>query len=216
MKPKTRTYNSQHFNKHGFRFTRFVNLIQQCVALVETFRSIQNCCIKYSTQHQHFAKMFTFLYNTMLPICMVTLVKWVTKNVWPRRVYKKNVPVRILGTRFEARNCFSEPGPQDTYLIGMNDLNWYELHVNFFTQNNCKTSFFLEWIVVENYVVDMLTHFPPTAWQILQTSQNISVITPLPPIYSIKSCQSCLNMFIFWYSAIANTAFRPGITKSAQ
>jgi hypothetical protein len=27
----------------------------------------------------------------------------------------KNVPARLLGTRFEARNCICEPGPQDAY-----------------------------------------------------------------------------------------------------
>jgi hypothetical protein len=27
----------------------------------------------------------------------------------------KHVPVRILGSRFKARNCISEPSPQETY-----------------------------------------------------------------------------------------------------
>jgi hypothetical protein len=27
----------------------------------------------------------------------------------------KNVPVRLLGTRFEPRNCTSEPGPRESY-----------------------------------------------------------------------------------------------------
>jgi hypothetical protein len=27
----------------------------------------------------------------------------------------KNVPVKLLGTGFEARNCISEPGPQKPY-----------------------------------------------------------------------------------------------------
>jgi hypothetical protein len=34
--------------------------------------------------------------------------------------FKKNVPVWLLGTRFEARTCISEPGPQDfmgTFLL---------------------------------------------------------------------------------------------------
>jgi hypothetical protein len=30
------------------------------------------------------------------------------------RVFE-NVPVWLLGTRFKARNCISEPGPQDPY-----------------------------------------------------------------------------------------------------
>jgi hypothetical protein len=28
----------------------------------------------------------------------------------------ENVPVRLLGNRFEARNCFGEPGPQEPYV----------------------------------------------------------------------------------------------------
>jgi hypothetical protein len=27
----------------------------------------------------------------------------------------KSVPVRLLGTRFEAGNCISEPGPEEPY-----------------------------------------------------------------------------------------------------
>jgi hypothetical protein len=29
--------------------------------------------------------------------------------------FKKIVPVKLLGTRFKARNCISEPGPQEPY-----------------------------------------------------------------------------------------------------
>jgi hypothetical protein len=32
-----------------------------------------------------------------------------------KRSFKGNVPVRLLETRFEARNCISEPCPQEPY-----------------------------------------------------------------------------------------------------
>jgi hypothetical protein len=42
-------------------------------------------------------------------IAPLTLCKENTMGVW------KNIPVRLLGTRFEARNCISEPGTQEPY-----------------------------------------------------------------------------------------------------
>jgi hypothetical protein len=34
------------------------------IILVHVVHSIQNSCIKYSTQNQHFAEMFTYSHNT--------------------------------------------------------------------------------------------------------------------------------------------------------
>jgi hypothetical protein len=48
----------------------------------------------------------------------VNYTKWSSpgiKHQWNLQVFQKDVPIRLLGTRFKVWNCICEPGPQDPY-----------------------------------------------------------------------------------------------------
>jgi hypothetical protein len=50
--------------------------------------------------------------NNVYRFCLILLLK----SPVLYRAFQKNIPLRLLGTRFKARNCISEPGLQGHFL----------------------------------------------------------------------------------------------------
>jgi hypothetical protein len=57
---------------------------------------------------------------------------YVTKHNLHVHGITKNVPVRLLGTRFETKNCISEPCPQEPYRDIL-----FEIQVSLYPHNQC-------------------------------------------------------------------------------
>jgi hypothetical protein len=66
-----------------------------------TLPALANCPLKYNLQPEIIIRKLSKLFI-------------LTKNTIPYSIGR--FPVRLLGTRFNARNCISEPCPQEPYM----------------------------------------------------------------------------------------------------